>query len=190
MLPVLLVDNGSVRIEELKRLLGAAVTTIPYSELPHVPVRDYGLIVLSGSSQYPVLGNEDRFAAEIELIRSTATPIIGICLGCELIVAALGGTLRDLGTKRSGVITIRPTSDSDTFLDSGYSFSVYEAHRWAVDQLPVGVSVIAASDHGPEILRHRERPLIGIRGHPEHLAKTTRGDELFGALLRELNLSL
>ncbi len=187
MFPTLLIDNGSIRIEELKRLLGPAVTTILPAELPQIRERDFTLIVLSGSSQFPVIGNADRYAAEIELIRSATTPIIGICLGCELIVTALGGTLRDLGEKRTGLTTIRPVPNPDAMFDPGYSFQVYEAHRWAVDRLPPGFSVIATSEHGPEIIRHRERPLVGIQFHPEHLTDTTMGDELFGALLRQLN---
>ncbi|MGB3073035.1 MAG: gamma-glutamyl-gamma-aminobutyrate hydrolase family protein [Candidatus Moraniibacteriota bacterium] len=185
----LLVDNGSVRIEELDRLLPETPTTVDVEGFKALDTRSFDLVLLSGSSTLPVLGNEALFSDELQFIREAHIPIIGICLGAELIGHAFSGTLHDLGEKRKGMVDIVSTDTDGLLLELGRHFSVYEAHRFALASVPSEFLVLAKSDHGPEILKHATLPIWGLQFHPEHLTDETVGDEIFSRIINRSLLS-
>lgn len=182
MLNTLLIDNGSIHTKSLLRLLDPHTNVLQSRELDTEDGTGYDLIVLSGNSIGPLYGNEKYFEKELTLIRETQKPLIGICFGAELLVHAFGGTLENMSEKHSGFMTLHALPENG-FLDSEYSFRTYESHRWKIATLPNTFQVIATSDHGPEIIRHRERPLWGFQFHPEHLTDETSGDEIFHRIL-------
>lgn len=179
----LLIDNGSRHTVALAKLLPEFPEIVRFDRLGSFDIAPYDCILLSGSSELPLFGNEALFETELSLIRDSSLPIIGICLGAELIAHAFGGTLVDLGEKRKGLVEITATGESVFLLETGRVFSVYEAHRFAIETLPEGFFAIAQSDHGPEIIKHRSRPIWGLQFHPEHLAEATLGDEMFARIL-------
>lgn len=183
----LLIDNGSTLTESLAQLLPMRPTTVRFGDIRPASAAGNDCVILSGSSRLPVVGNESAFESEITLIRESAVPIIGICLGAELIGHAFGGMLRDLGEKRKGLVDITSTDEEKVLLENGRHFSVYEAHQWALETVPENFKILAESDHGPEIIKHVSRPIWGLQFHPEHLTESTLGDEIF---MRILNHSL
>ena len=64
---------------------------------------------------------------------------------------------------------------------------VFESHRWVVDKLPETFDVLALSNDGPEIIKHKNLPLYGFQFHPENFVEESEGDELF---LKILNSSI
>ena len=175
----LVIDNGSIHTDAIARLLPEIPTIARFDDIRTIMTNEYDCIILSGSSHLPVLGNENLFAHELQLIRESAQLIIGICLGAELIDHAFGGELIDLGAKRKGLIKIIATDPTQILLEHGRVFDVYEAHRFAIKTVPDQFAVLAVSDHGPEIIKHVSRPIWGLQFHPEHLTDITLGDEIF-----------
>lgn len=185
---VALVNNATNEPEKLLSLLADyEVTTFEMAEAEEILKGSFDLIVLSGSSAFPIMYNLDKVAPELRLIRETTTPLLGICFGAELIALAYGGTLRDLGTKISGVCPITATTDDPLFLGATH-FDVYEGHRWVIDHIPDEIEVLATSPSGPEVIRHRTKPQYGFQFHPEKMLDETFGDELFHSLLDRLCL--
>lgn len=143
----------------------------------------YDIIILSGGSDMPPVAEyPEAYMKERALIRSSSVPIIGVCLGCELIAYEFGATLKNLGEKRQGFVQI---SFDPSFQSSFKQKEIiaYEAHSRIIENLPEMFDTIATSEHGPEIIRHRERSLWGIQFHPEHLTERTLGDEIFLTIL-------
>ena len=137
------------------------------------------------SSQFPIEYNKDKLADEIELIQKSSTPILGICYGCELIAVAFGGTLADRGEGsqlRENVCV--KTDIADSLFMGREEFLVYDAHRWSIDVVPESLSVLASSEHGPEVIKHKTRPVYGFQFHPEKMLDETFGDELFNSFLK------
>ena len=183
----LLVDNGSIHTEKLRRLLPNHSDVVSFGDLQPNNVIGYDCIILSGSSRLPVVGNEKMFEAEIDIIKESIVPIIGVCLGAELIGRAFGGTLHDLGEKRKGLLEITSTDERGILLERGRTFKVYAAHRWALSTAPKDFETIATSDHGPELIKHVDRAIWGIQFHPEHMTDSSLGDEI---LLRIITHSI
>lgn len=170
---IALIDNGSKLRTELETLLSAhEVTELSYPEAARVLDGDFDAIVLSGSSlsyTNPITSQVENIRAEMRLIQETKVPLLGICYGFELIAFTLGGTLRELPEKASGMRRVRLTQ-SDSFTESlPQEFDAYEAHRWAIDEVPDELRVLAMSDTGPEIIRHESRSLYGCQFHPEKM---------------------
>lgn len=180
----LLIDNGSTLLNRLRLLSPGDETVVTYANIPD-DVHSYDLIILSGSSRFPVLGNEVALAAEIELIRRAEVPVIGICFGHELIVHAFGGEIIHLGESQKGITEIEVIAGHPMFGDRT-SFAVYENHQYGVRTLPPPLRPLAMIGDVVSVLEHRERPVYGFQFHPEHLTDEQYGDEVFLRLFTTL----
>jgi GMP synthase-like glutamine amidotransferase len=183
---VLVVDNGTSYLPELTALLhGAKLTTISFEELTGHTFDDYDLIVLSGGHKFAIMGHRRKYARELKLIRESTQPIIGICLGMELIVVAYGGTLRLLRKRVHRTVEIRVTRD-DPIAATGKLFEVFESHRRSVKKLPPSLVALAHSNQGIEIIRHKERPVYGFQFHPEMTKSNNIFKQTIGHIARAL----
>jgi GMP synthase (glutamine-hydrolysing) len=173
---ILLVDNGSRYINKLKKL-SRATKTINWQKLNRKLYSQYDMIILSGGHLMPVLNHDLEFKKEIALIKKINKPIIGICLGSELIAHSFGAKLKLLKHKYRGKKTITEGEDK---------FSVYESHRWVVKRLPSSLVSLAKSKDGVEIFKHKTRPIYGLQFHPEMLVRETSGRKIFEKIIYEL----
>lgn len=174
---ILLIDNGTTLLDKLKVLIPGDEIVHKWNDVELSTVKNFDLIVLSGSSDFSVVGNENKLKNEIDIIRNSGKPIIGICFGCELIAHAFGGKLKKMPQKESGVTEIRTISSSNIF--DRKSFKVYERHSWIIDEIPSELEILARSSHGIAAIKHKELPIYGLQFHPENLVDQTYGDEIF-----------
>lgn len=173
-------------MEKLRELVaGHHVEVNSFGEADFGRIGGFDLIILSGGHTLPVIGNEDKFEKEIELIQNADIPILGICLGFELIAHAFGSTLRGLKNKEEGIVEIYPTMASPLF-DGVESFQVYEKHRWVVDMIADELVELARSEDGIEMVRHNSATIYGFQFHPEMFVLETVGDEIFRNFIKEV----
>ena len=185
---VLLVDNGTTLLRKLCELIPGAETVDLAERFSVSEGNNYDLVILSGSSKEQLVGNESDFKNEIAFIKSSRRPIIGICFGCELIVSAFDGTLRELATPSKGIKEISIVRPG--LFDGKTLVSVFENHRWAISALPEHFELLAKSADGPEIIRHKSLPIYGFQFHPENFVDTTEGDWLFLSLFSRLTKNI
>lgn len=185
---IALINNGTNEPRSLLNLLtGNDVTEFSLEDAGSAFCGKYDLFVLSGSSRFPIMYNLDVLEPELALIRNCSTPLLGICFGAELLAVAYGGTLKDTGVKRKGLERVHTTVDHPLF-GSMRAFDAFVAHRWIIDTIPDTLEILAHSETGPEIIRHRTKPQYGFQFHPERLPDETCGDELFASLIDHLGL--
>ena len=184
---ILIIDNGTIRINNLKTLLTDNThKVIKLGEINHSQAHAYDLIILSGSSKFPIIGNEILYKNEINLIKNNPAPILGICLGFELIAFAFGAKLEIKKEKMKGIREISILDSGEIFKDLP-NFSVYESHRWIVKNLPEDFIALAESRDGFEVIKHKNRNIYGFQFHPSIFTNKTSGDEIFNNLLNVLN---
>jgi GMP synthase (glutamine-hydrolysing) len=179
---ILLIDNGTDLLPKLQKLVPEEVVTKKFGDLKADDAMDFDLVVLSGGGNHNILFEHEAFNEEIAMLRS-GKPIIGICFGCELIAFAFDGELIELPEEQKGIYDVEVLDES---LGVGV-IKVYEGHRWAVSKLPEDFSLLAKSERGPEIIKHKTLPIYGLQFHPENMVDETQGDELFIKLLSHLN---
>jgi len=164
----LIIDNGSSRIGRIKTLLVNFNTeVVRYDHVSLMNALNTDLIILSGGHDFPAVGNDDIYHKEIEIIKKVNKPIVGICLGFELIAYVYEGKLERLIERREGEATIEIVA-SDPVLIGLNNITVYESHRWVLTEATSPITSLARSTSGIEIIKHNTKPIYGFQFHPEH----------------------
>lgn len=180
-------------------VLAACGISLDYADLyrtaapvPHIASYD-GLIFLGGPmsaiDRLPFLDVERRLISQAIELRQ---PLLGVCLGSQLIAGVLGAAVRRNPVKEIGWFDVRftPAASSDPLFSSfAAPESIFHWHSDTWD-LPPGATLLASSDACPN-QAFRAGPLIyGFQFHlevtPEMIADWQLQDENCGDL-RELS---
>ena len=179
----LIIDNGSSHLGELVRLCGVSRSTVvPVDGISRYKPGQKDIFVLSGSHIRGVIGNEDYFKPELDLIATTPSPIIGVCLGFELIAYAAGARLERIPRPESGLVEVFPTEEGQNWFPH-HQIKVSEAHRWVVKDVPPGYLSLAKSHDGVEAMANLSRRIVGLQFHPEHIAEGSEGARVFSQVV-------
>jgi GMP synthase (glutamine-hydrolysing) len=182
---ILLINNGTKHLGKLKDLLYPNELDI-YPLISKYPnVNNYNLVVLSGGGLFSIMSAPEVFREEVNLIKSSAKPIIGICEGCEAIAYAFGAKLELSYRKTKGVRKIIPLIN-DSVIAGFDQIEVYEAHYWAITTLGKNLTGLAKSRSGYEIIKHKKRPIYGLQFHPEMLTNEATGDDIFRKIVSNI----
>jgi carbamoyl-phosphate synthase small subunit len=150
--------KGSIRSSLLER--GANVTLLPYDATPaDVAAIDPDLLFVSNGP-----GDPANFGAAQKLVREFAgeLPIAGICLGQQIVAAALGGGTEKMAFGHRGVN--QPVRD----LDSGRVVMTTQNHGYTVtDPGELNVTQVNVNDDTPEGLASDALGVITRQYHPE-----------------------
>jgi GMP synthase-like glutamine amidotransferase len=165
---IFLVDNGSSFTPYLKELLSefGIVSVHAYDELASEALESQDLLVLTGGHGLPVLWHEKEYHNEAKLIKNHKGPIIGICLGFELIAHLYGAHLHFLDERHKGEVKIQLTPEGEHLSDSK-ELTVFESHHWSVRELEKPLVSLATSKDGVEIFKHKDKPIYGLQFHPD-----------------------
>lgn len=164
---ILVINNETKRIDELRVLLqNHAITEITPMHVSQGDDEKHDLIILTGSHKVSLAGHEAYFGKEIELIKSCPKPIIGICLGLQLIAYAYEGFIDRMPAKHHGVKDIKAVGH-DPMFGERESFKVYASHRWMVERIDFPLIGLARSADGWEIVKHSSKKIYGFQFHPE-----------------------
>ncbi len=130
-------------------------------------------VVLSGGPDMDRIG---RSADYLDL----DVPVLGICLGMQLIAAELGGRVDSGDYGGYADVTVEIEDEDDPLVGSlAPETRVWASHADEVTKVPAGFERTASSDVcGVEAMSDTDRDLYGVQWHPE-VAHTERGEELF-----------
>jgi GMP synthase (glutamine-hydrolysing) len=173
--------------------LGTLGNALKVADIPHEYVRTQegelvpetaeglgGLVVLGGpmgvyeTEQYPHLKEEIRL---IQDALEREIPVLGVCLGSQLLARALGTEVGPTGAKELGWGEIKTTNEAfydPLFGALGESFTAFHWHGDAFE-LPEGATLLASSGQTPvQAFRFREKA-YGLLFHLEVDERLVRG---------------
>ncbi|BCS89059.1 aminodeoxychorismate/anthranilate synthase component II [Pseudodesulfovibrio sediminis] len=156
---VLIIDNNDSFTRNLEHLLvaaidGATVAIAPYAALPDVDLTTPDLIVIS-----PGPGEPAEYPG-YERVFSAGKPVLGICLGMQIINEHAGGT--------TGRLTGCVHGKTDTIRLNGIERVVARYHSLRVQTVGSGLTVLAENrDSIPMCLGNRDDRILGYQFHPE-----------------------
>jgi para-aminobenzoate synthetase len=170
---VLLIDNHTEHKKALEAALaGHDVEVQKYRPGLNFHTEGKDLVILSGG------GGEGReiydthkaghlwYEDELNFVKNCDKPLLGICMGFEIICRAYGSSVEEMPAVVEGATDLKVTrKGKKAFVQK--SIRQHEAHKWRVKKAPKGFKVLAKSPTGIEIIKHKRRPIIATQFHPE-----------------------
>lgn len=129
----------------------------------------HDVIVLSGAQRLLAEpGIIDSYGHEIDFLKGTEKPVLGICFGHQLLAIAYGAEVMSMSKKVEGYYMVQRISDNEIFEGLGERFLVCESHQEMVAEIPFDFELLANSPNCPvEVMRHGMLPVFGVQFHPE-----------------------
>ena len=153
--------------------LGAEVTVMRNDALTvdeALAMKPQGIVISPGPS------DPDHAGIGLDLVcRSGRVPVLGVCLGHQVIGQALGGKVVRAPEPMHGKLSAIRHDGSGVFAGLPNPFSATRYHSLVVERtsLPPALRVTASTEDGLVMgLVHRERPIHGVQFHPESIAST------------------
>jgi GMP synthase (glutamine-hydrolysing) len=130
-------------------------------------------LVLSGG---PDIADVGRCAEYLDL----DVPVLGICLGMQVMAATLGGRVDGGDYGGYADVTVEIVDSDDPLIGTlAPETRVWASHADEVKELPAGFSLAGRSDVcAIEAMSDPNRDLYGVQWHPE-VAHTEAGEEVF-----------
>jgi GMP synthase (glutamine-hydrolysing) len=155
-----------------------------------------GLVVLGGPmgaldyQQQPALRDEAQL---VRAVVDAGIPLLGICLGHQIIAAALGAKLHMNAANEVGVGTVDVVADDPVFGAAGSLQPVLHWHHDVVE-VPDGATVLASTPETPNQAFRLGDSILAMQFHLEvdkHMLERWLGvDEMVDDLSPEVRLSL
>ncbi len=132
-------------------------------------------IVIGGGPYLEETGNSEAILEKFY----KKIPILGICLGHQLIARHFGGEIRTAEIGEYAGSTIFVDEEDDLLKGLGQEFEAWVSHKDEVLTLPKDFVKLAHSDTCDiEAMKHSTLPLFGVQFHPE-VEHTPKGPEVF-----------
>jgi len=170
---ILLIDNNTEHKRALaEALVGHDVEVQKYRPGLDFHTADKDLVILSGG------GGEGReiydvhqaghlwYQDEMDFVLKCDKPLIGICMGFEIICRAYGAKVEEMPEVLEGKYDLVVTKKGRSIL-SYDKLKQHEAHKWRVKKAPRGFRVLANSPTGIELIKHKKKPIWATQFHPE-----------------------
>ncbi|NYT01964.1 MAG: GMP synthase subunit A [Methanosarcinales archaeon] len=136
-----------------------------------------GLILGGG----PTLERAGRCA---EYLNTLDVPILGICLGLQLMAREFGGEVQPGNIGGYAEVQVQILKEDEIFRGLPQTIKTWASHADQVTSLPPDFEVLARSDVCEiEAMKHMDRPLFGIQWHPE-VVHTERGIDVLDNFIR------
>lgn len=140
----------------------------------------------------PCTPNEARCSLDVVRHLVDEVPILGVCLGHQVIAAALGGKIVRAAEPMHGRTSEIRHSGKSLFARLPSPMIVCRYHSLIVDEstLPAELEVTARTADGTIMaIAHRGQPVVGVQFHPEAIL-TEHGYALLAAFLRLAKLNV
>ena len=130
-------------------------------------------LILGGGPSIEGAGNS------IEYIKHFDIPILGICLGHQLIAKTYGGEVSTSNTESYAQVNINIINDENLFEGLAPEMDVWSSHKDEVKSIPDEFEILANSKLCDiESFKHKTKDVYGIQFHPE-VHHTPKGSQIF-----------
>lgn len=142
------------------------------SSIDEILAKEPDGLILSGGPTLERAGNCILYVKELDL------PILGICLGHQVMAKAYGGEVSTGAAGGYAAVEIEIIEENDILKGIGPRTKVWASHADEVRSLPPDFIRLARSRICEvEAMKHRTKPLYGVQWHPE-VSHTERGNDI------------
>lgn len=170
---LVVVNNGTHFLAELESALGRLA--IGYDIVSgHEPLEldaldSFSGVILTGGVEHVFRPQElETLAVSLRIIGRATVPILGICLGHQLLARHYGGGVEPLPTPLDRMETIERTMEDPLFAGLPVKFAARVAHGDGVTDIASPLVSLARSETSElEAIRHESFAQYGLQFHPE-----------------------
>ena len=168
---ILVIDNHDSFVFNIVQYLdelGAATLVVRNEEIAPDFCKDFGGVLIS-----PGPGNPQSAGVSIAAVKycdNENIPILGICLGLQVIGAAYGAKISSAPELLHGRTSEISHNGLDLFKDIPNNFIATRYHSLAIepDSMPEDLQVTAKCSDGTIMgISHRKKNIVGVQFHPE-----------------------
>ena len=168
---ILVVDNHDSFVFNIVQYLdelGAVTHVVKNEEIEPKYCQNFDGVVIS-----PGPGNPQNAGASIDVVKYCdrhEIPILGICLGLQVIGAAYGAKISSAPELLHGRTSEILHEGTDLFKDIPNNFIATRYHSLAIesDSVPADLQVTARCSDGTIMgISHRSKKIVGVQFHPE-----------------------
>lgn len=130
-------------------------------------------IILGGGPSIEGAGNSEKYIMHFDI------PILGICLGHQLIAKTYGGEVSTSETESYAQVKININNDENLFKSLAPKMTVWSSHKDEVKTMPKEFTILSSSNLcDVESFKHKDKDVYGIQFHPE-VHHTPKGSVIF-----------
>jgi para-aminobenzoate synthetase component 2 len=168
---ILVVDNHDSFVFNIVQYLdelGATTVVVKNDAIDPDFCKNFAGVVIS-----PGPGNPQNAGVSIDAVKycdDAGIPILGICLGLQVIGAAYGAKISSAPELLHGRTSEIVHNGTDLFKDIPNNFIATRYHSLAIepDSMPEVLQVTASSSDGTVMgISHRTKNIVGVQFHPE-----------------------
>lgn len=170
---ILIIDNNDSFTYNLKHYINLfvdKVDVIRYTKIKINDIKGYDKILFSPGPglpcEYPILN-------DILLKYESDIPILGVCLGHQLIAEYYGATLDNLLNPMHGVSSIITHKyNCSLYKNLPHKFKIGHYHSWVVSKInfPLNIEITALNENNLIMsFMHKTYDIKGIQFHPESI---------------------
>jgi para-aminobenzoate synthetase component II len=181
---ILIIDNYDSFVHNIARYfveLGQEVNVRRNDEVSDDDLRAKAIVISPG----PCAPKEAGQSLEIVKAQAERLPLLGICLGHQVIGEAFGGKVVRAKTPMHGDYSLVRHTGEGVFAGLPEQFTVGRYHSLIVEDVEeTPLKVTAWSEDGEIMgLQHKTLPVFGVQFHPESIL-TEHGYDMLGNFLK------
>ncbi|MCK4577856.1 MAG: aminodeoxychorismate/anthranilate synthase component II [Candidatus Marinimicrobia bacterium] len=188
---ILVIDNYDSFTYNLVQYIGLVRNDIRVERNDQISVDEIEALTPERIVISPGPGRPEDAGISIELVRQLGAgiPIMGVCLGHQVIAAAFGGRVVRAPEIVHGKTSAIAHQGDDLFhgLDTPFQATRYHSLIVEEDSLPEELTVTARTANNLIMgLRHKAYPLLGVQFHPESIL-TDQGPKIVANFLTRIS---
>lgn len=186
---IILVDNHTSHLDSWRELCDRKyleLEIVSFTDAVSIDSKSCDLVILSGGTGLAIPKSREQLQPEIQLIKNIKTPLLGVCLGFELIADAFGAKLLYRQERVTGKQMVTVIKD-DPIFGGVKEFTAKLAHKYYIEELPEEFVVLAKHGSDIQAYKHREKMIYGFQFHPEVVDPKNQGTQIFLNLLNLIN---
>ena len=153
--------------------VGAQVISVRWDDVSAARFAKHDGVALSGS---PDMMSDDstfaKFKDEVDAIRDSRVPVLGVCFGHQMIARAFGARVVKAKAHVLRFVRTDPVARRGLFEGVSPHPMLLESRYEMVESLPEGFVSLASSETTPiAAMKHRKLPIYGVQSHPERFTK-------------------
>lgn len=128
------------------------------------------LIVDGGKSMHKYFDDEGNKLEGSILIENANVPVLGVCMGCQIIERIYGGRLCFYELRGWAEMTI--VKDDPLLEGLDENFDAWSNHGFGLAVVPEDFELLCEGEDGSiQVIKHSDKPIYGILFHPEMTTK-------------------